>query len=292
MSRASNLTRREWLLSTAAVPLLAAPQSKSFGVQLYSLRSILKREPDRALKAIADIGFKEIEGYSRPDMPALIPRLKQYGLTPRSCYIETPLITADWELYPEFKRIELPQAIDSLGNAGIEYFTMDYISPGARGDGEDFYRRTADRMNAAAELCHKSRLKFAYRTHAFEFEGRSGKRPVDLLTVRLDPKLVTFEVDVFWASVAGLDPVELLKSWKGRVSMVHLQDKAKGTPGQFNEAIGQGTFTEAGAGVLDFPAILKAAAAAGARYYFIEQDETQLDPIESLRQSFAYLKTI
>ena len=71
---------------------------------------------------------------------------------------------------------------------------MDYIPPGARGDGDDFFRRTADRMNAAAELCRKAGMKFAYRTHAFEFGGRAGLRPMDIFRERLDAKLVAFEL--------------------------------------------------------------------------------------------------
>lgn len=298
----SEINRRQWLAGICAAsaatrfPLAGAVNPPTFGVQLYSVRSLLRREPDRVLQALAAIGFREVEGYSRPATIALLPKIKQYGLTARSCYIETPLITKDWELYPDLKPVSLPEAIDSMRDAGIDYFTMDYIAPGARGDADDFYRRTADRMNAAAEMCRKAGLKFAYRTHAFEFGGRAGLRPIDIFMERLDPKLVGFEVDVFWASVAGLDPVELLKGWKVRVPMLHLQDKAgdgsKKAPAQFSEMVAQGAFTEAGSGVLNFPAILKAAQAAGVKYYFVERDETPGDPLESLRKGFDYLKTL
>jgi sugar phosphate isomerase/epimerase len=296
-----NQTRREWLarIPTASAAstifgykLSGAPGPRLFGVQLHSVSGLVRREPDRVLQAIAAMGFSEVEGYSRPDMLALIPNIRRYGLTPRSCYCETPLITTDWERYPDLRRIPLPEAIDSLHEAGIEYFTMDYIPPGARGDADDFYRRTADRMNAAAEMCRKSGLKFAYRNHAFEFGGRAGLRPIDIFKERLDPKLVGLELDVFWASVAGIDPVELLKSWKGHVPMLHLQDKALGAPAQFSEAIGQGAFAEPGSGVLNFPAILKAAAASGVRYYFVERDQVPGDPLESLHRSLEYLKKI
>jgi sugar phosphate isomerase/epimerase len=294
-------TRRQWLAGLTAVsaasavieyPLSGAANPRSFGVQLYTVRNLLRKEPDRTLQAIAAIGYREVEGYNRPDMLALMTKIKQNGLTPRSCYIETPLITTDWEQYPDLRRVSLPEAIDSVRDAGIGYFTMDYIPPGARGDADDFYRRTADRMNAAAEMCRIAGLKFAYRNHAFEFGGRAGLRPIDIFLERLEPKLVGFEMDAFWASVAGLDPVELIRSWKGRVPMLHLQDKARGTPGQFSENAGPGAFAEAGGGVLNFPAILKAAAAAGVKYYFVEQDQVSGDPLESLRKSFEYLKTL
>jgi sugar phosphate isomerase/epimerase len=286
------LSRRECLrviAGTAASRLTAATPPRVTGVQLYSVRAALKRDPDRILQTLVSIGFKEVEGYSRPETIALAPKLKQYGLTVRSCQIETPLLTANWEPYPELKQVTLPEAIDSLAGAGVEYFTMGYISPGARGDADDFFRRTADRMNAAAELCRKSGLRFAWQNHAFEFEGQPGHRPIDIYKERLDQKLVGLELNVFWASVAGEDPLRLLKDWKGHVPLLHLNDKAKDAPRQFSETIGLGAFVEAGSGDIDFPAILKAAPAAGVRAMFAGQDETAGDPIEGLRRSFAYL---
>ena len=232
---------------------------------------------------------KRWRAYSRPETVALAPKIKQYGLTVRSCQVETPLITANWEPYPELKQVTLPEAIDSLAGAGVEYFTMGYISPGARGDDDDFFRRTADRMNAAAELGRKSGLRFAWQNHAFEFEGQPGHRPIDIYKERLDQKLVGLELNVFWASVAGQDLLRLLKEWKGRVSLLQLSDKAKDAPHQFSENIGLGAYIEAGAGDVDFPAILKAAPAAGVKVQFVGQDEALGDPIESLRRSFAYL---
>jgi sugar phosphate isomerase/epimerase len=289
----TNLSRRKCLQviagTAAASRLTGAAPARVTGVQLYVVRSALKREPDRVLAALAAIGFKELEGFSRPDTVLLAPKLKQYGLTLRSCQVETPLITADWELYPEIRRITLPEAIDSVAGAGAEYFTMGYISPGARGDNDDFFRRTADRMNAAAELCRKSGLRFAWQNHAFEFAGQPDQRPIDIYKQRLDPKLAGLELNVFWASVAGQDPLRLLREWKGRVPLLQLNDKAKDAPHQFSENIGRGAFAEAGSGDIDFRAILKAAPAAGVRFQFAGQDETENDPIESLRRGFAYL---
>jgi sugar phosphate isomerase/epimerase len=273
----------------ATASLSAAAQSRVIGVQIYAVRAVLKKDPDRVLHELAGIGFKEVEGYSRAETIALVPKLKQYGMNVRSCQIETPLITANWESYPELKPITLPAAIDSLAAAGVEYFTLGYISPGARGDNYDFFRRTADRMNAAAELGRKSGLRFAWQNHAFEFEGQPGRRPIDIYRERLDAKLVGLELNVFWASLAGQDPLRLLKEWKGHVPLLQLNDKAKDTPNQFSENAGLGAFVEAGAGDIDFPAIFKAAPAAGVRYQFSGQDETPGDPIESLRRSFAYL---
>jgi sugar phosphate isomerase/epimerase len=135
-------------------------------------------------------------------------------------------------------------------------------------------------------------MQFAYHNHAYEFGGTPGKRPFDIFVDRLDPRYVQFELDVFWLSVAGQDPVNALKKLKGRVALLHLKDKAKDAPHQFNENVPATAFKEVGSGEIDFPAILKAAPAAGVKQYIVEQDQTPGDPLDSLRKSFEYLKTV
>jgi sugar phosphate isomerase/epimerase len=236
------------------------------------------------------MGFKEAEGYSRAETLALAPRLKQYGLNARSCAVEVPLITQNWEPYPEYKPLSLGEAIDGVAAAGIEYFTMGYIGPGARGDGDDFYRRTADRMNAAGELCKKVKIRFAWQSHAFEFEGQPGARPIDIYKERLDPKVVALELDVFWAVVAGQDPVRLLKEYKGRVPLLRLNDKAKDAPRQFSEQIALGAYAALGEGAIDLAGVLKAAAGAGVEFCFIGQNQVPGDPLVSLRSALKWLQ--
>ncbi len=291
-------TRRQWLAAAAAtaavntiIPLVRAAMPRPLGAQLYTVRSILMKEPDRVLKTIADIGYTEVEG-NRADLIALLPKIQQYGLKPVSCHIETPLITKMWDQYPDLKEMSLEDAIDSAKKVGVSYFTLAYISPSARGDGDDFFRRTADRMNAAGELCKKAGMQMAYHNHAYEFGGKPGMRPIDIFFDRLDPLLVRMEIDVFWLSVAGQDPVETLKKWKGRVALLHLKDKANDAPHMFAENMPAGAFQEVGSGSLNFPAILKAAPGAGVKHYIVEQDQTPGDPLESLRKSFNYLKTV
>jgi len=293
MSLTSNLSRRQWLassLSLAAAPLAAAAAaSRVIGVQLYTVRGTLMKDSDHVLKTIADIGYREIEGAGRADLIALAPKIKDLGMKIVSCHVETPLITGDWEKYRGLKPVPLEEAIASLKNIGAEYFTMAYIQPQARGD-LDFYRKTADNMNHAAQMCRKAGLQFAYHNHAFEFAGKPGERPIDIFHDRLDGRLVKLEMDVFWVSVAGNDPIAMMQQWKGRVGLLHLKDKAKDMPVQYSESVPPASFKEVGSGVLDFAAILKAAPAAGVKHYFVEQDQAAGDPLDSLRKSFEYLK--
>ena len=111
---------------------------------------------------------------------------------------------------------------------------MAYIQPQARGD-LDFYRRTADNMNHAAELCGKAGLRFAYHDHAFEFAGKEGERPIDIFYDRLDKNLVALEMDVFWVSVAGNDPVEMLQDGKAAWGCCTSRTRRRAPPVQYSE---------------------------------------------------------
>jgi sugar phosphate isomerase/epimerase len=275
MPRRFTLSRREWLMTvSASAALAAAPPQRPFGIQLEAVRDALTKDPDQTLKAIAAAGYTEVEGYARRESLALLPKIRQSGLTLRSCVIETPLITADWDNYPQFKQLPLKDAIQSLKDAGAEYCSMGVIPLGARGDGEDFFRRTADRMNAAGELCRKAGMKFVWANQDFEFQGTLGLRPIDIYRDRLDPNLVKLELDVVWLAAVKLNPVEFMKQWKGRVALVRLRNKAKDS------------FAPIGEGEIDFGAIMKAAQAAGAKYYFVYDD------MENLSKALTWLKKL
>ena len=293
MSISTNFTRRQMLASLpllAAAPRAFAKAQRPLGVQLYSVRGTLMKESEKVIKAIAQIGYKEIEGASRKDLITLLPLIKQNGMKAVSCHVETALITEDWDNYG-IKKVELAEAIESVKNAGVQYFTMPYIMPKARGNA-DFFKKTADQMNHVAAECHKAGLQFCYHNHAFEFGGKPGERPIDIFKERLDHKLVHLEMDLFWVSVAGHDPLEMLKEWKGRVALLHLKDKAKDQPVQYAENVDRSAFKEVGSGSLNFAAILKAAPAAGVKHYFVEQDQTPGDPLDSLKKSFDYVSKL
>jgi sugar phosphate isomerase/epimerase len=150
----------------------------------------------------------------------------------------------------------------------------------------------AGKLNKAGEKARAAGLKFCYHNHAFEFEPMDGSMPAHAMFHALDPELVDLELDIFWLSVAGQDPVEMLRQMAGRAPLVHLKDKASGTETRYNESVPRTTFKEVGNGVIDWVKVLQAADTAGVKHFFVEQDQTPGDPVESLRQSFAYLKKL
>jgi sugar phosphate isomerase/epimerase len=296
------MTRRQW--SAASLGLLASAGARGagfthpLGAALYTVRNVLPTAADATLKSIAEIGYREVEA-DRATLLSIAPMLKNYGLKPVSCHFETPLITGNWKPWLSQRRPGFAaegttwnQAIEDAKKLGVEYMVMAYILPQERGDSE-YFKQLADKMNKAGAESRAAGLKFCYHNHCFEFRGERGQRPIDILLERLDKKAVGLELDVFWVSVGGNDPVEMLKQNAGRIPLLHLKDKAKGTPVLYEEAKAtRQSFKEVGAGSLDFPAILKAASAAGAQHYFVEQDQTPGDPVASLRQSYEYLRKV
>ena len=298
-------TRREWLQLTAAGTLQAATvlgrrthaaAPPRLGVQLYTVREQLKTEAQATLKAIADIGYKELE-LSRADIARLAPMAKSVGLTPVSTHIEAPLVTGNWDAWAEVARAEpagertLAKALDTARAQGIKYAVVSYLQPAERGTTAAAYEKFADQLNRAGETARVAGLTLGYHNHGFEFVPLpDGRRPLDVLLSRLDPALAKLELDVFWVSITGADPSQFLAQHKGRIALLHLKDKAKDAPRETDERkVAKTTFTEVGHGALDFPGILEAARAAGVEHYFVEQDQTPGNPLASLRQSYDYL---
>jgi sugar phosphate isomerase/epimerase len=299
------ITRRQLSAAGLGMAALSSRAAAAFthplGAELYTVRSLMPNAAEQTLQAIAAIGYKEVE-LDRVTLLRVAPMLEKFGLIPAACHIETPLVTGAWQPWLKMaaqrkttyadQSVTLAQAIEETGKRGVKYIVIPYLHPEERGD-LDSYKRLADKMNHAGAQARAAGLGFCYHNHAFEFEGERGKRPIDILIERLDKKSVALELDVFWVSVSGNDPVEMLKLLKGRVPLVHLKDKAKDAPVLYSEAkVTPPTFKEVGAGSLNFVAILKAAAAAGTKHYFVEQDQTPGDPVASLKQSYQYLRSL
>jgi sugar phosphate isomerase/epimerase len=280
------MTRRSFVEAAALAglaPRLFAKQLTSIGVQLYTVRGVLPQKPAETLRAIESIGYREVEA-TFASLDQIWPALEATHLKPVSCHLDSKAVTQG----PED---ELARAMEDLKKRGFSYAVMPYLPPNERG-GLDVIKALAEKLNRAGEKARAAGLKFCYHNHAFEFEPMDGSMPAHVLMENVDPKLVGWELDVFWVSVAGHDPVEALSLLTGRVPLLHLKDKATGTEVRYNESVPRTAFKEVGNGVLDWAKVLKAADEAGVQHYFVEQDQTPGDPLESLRQSFAFLKKL
>jgi sugar phosphate isomerase/epimerase len=260
-----------------------AEQLKTVGLQLYTVRTILPEKPAETLNAIDAIGYREAEA-TFAGLDKIWGALTATRLKPVSIHLDSALLSKGSD-------DEIARTMDGLKQKGFSYAVYPYLPPAERG-GLDAIKKLAAGLNRAGEKAHAAGLNFCYHNHAFEFEPMEGTLPFQVLMDNTDKKNVGLEMDVFWVSVAGHDPVEMLGKYAGRVPLLHLKDKASGTPVMYKESVARTAFKEVGNGVLDWPKILRAASAAGVQHYFVEQDQTPGDPIDSLRQSFNFISKL
>jgi len=253
-------------------------QSQNLGVQLYTVRSIIDKDPAKVLGAIQEIGYTEVE-CTYDNLKPIWSALKQTSLHPVSVHVGG-LESAD----------KLNTALSDIKQRGFQYVVVPYLDT-VKG-GVEGLKRIADSLNNMGEKASAQGLTLCYHNHAHDFSPLGETPALEMLLSQTNSSYVQLEMDVFWVTEAGLDPVKLLQKYNGRVPLVHLKDRSKNlTKTQYSENVPHNAFASVGSGSIDFPAVLSAAAAAGVRHYFVEQDFTPGDPIAALRQSYTYLKT-
>ncbi len=285
----SHTTRRVFVAQSAALVPMARSlfayeslRASNLGVQLYTVRNVIGKDPAATLEAIQKIGYTEIEAVYA-NLHEIWAALKQTSLQPVSVHIDEAIFMKGGS--------DLDSALADVKERGFQYAVVPYIPVEQRG-GADMFKKLAETLNNSGEKAQSHGLKLCYHNHAFEYKPIDGKTGLEMLMNETQKGLVSLELDIFWASVGGHDPVELLKTYSGRVLLLHLKDKSKSfTKTQYNENVPHDAFKEAGSGSIDIPSVLKAADTAGVQHYFVEQDQTPGDPIESLRTSFNYLET-
>lgn len=253
------------------------------GLQLYSLRDIIKNNIKDIIGKVAAIGYQEVEtyGYSKAtgfwglDPEAFNNLLKENGLTtPSGHYTMDNFI--EGKNPDEFK--SYLEAANAIGNT---YITMPYLQAPLRQTEADF-RHIANKLNEAAILCKNAGLKLAYHNHDFEFTKFGNTTGYDILLNETDAKLIDFELDIYWTIRSGIDPLELFKAHPHRFTMWHIKDMDKKN-NKLNAEVGQGQ--------IDFKKIFTGAKTAGVKHYFVEHEiNYQPDEFGSIKTSFNYVK--
>lgn len=268
-------------------PLNAFKQEPLIGLQLYTVRDAMQQDPVHTLQQVAKIGYNSVEGatYTGSEKfygmdPLLFKKvLKDNGLVMLSNHYrlgeeKSPAIVKGTMLH------DWQKAVDDAAEAGLKYMVCAYLSAEERGS-LDTYKALAEAFNKAGTTCKKSGIQFCYHNHDFEFEAQRGVYPYDILLDDTDKNLVKMEMDLYWVTKAGHDPLELFKKHPGRFPLWHVKDMAK-TPDH--------TFTEVGNGTIDFKSIFHQKALAGMKYFYVEQDTCPGSPFDSITQSFNYIK--
>ncbi|OON67071.1 sugar phosphate isomerase/epimerase family protein [Hymenobacter sp. CRA2] len=278
------------LLSAGALlsPSLLAAPTKYIGLQLYTLREAMAKDPAGTLAKVAQLGYNSVEGATYTgsqkfyglDPAAFAKLLKQHGLIMPSSHYRLGEEQEKGQPVQGTMLHGWDQAVDDAAQAGVKYMVCAYLSEAERGN-LDHYKLLAERLNKAGERCKKAGIQLCYHNHDFEFAALDGKLPFDVLLQQTDKNLVQMELDLYWATKAGHDPVALFKQHPGRFPLWHVKDMDK-TP--------QRGFTEVGNGSIDFKRIFAQAQQAGLKYFFVEQDQTPGSPFDSIQQSITHIK--
>jgi sugar phosphate isomerase/epimerase len=278
--------RRNFLKTTTAFaaasmlsPLFSCSgtKEKTIGLQLYTVRDKIKQDLDMTLNRLAEIGYNSLEaaGYSLSDGTF-------YGMSPKAFSekvkgLGMPLTSSHSIVEPA----DAEKIFTDSAEAGCKYVIYPYLAENFRTN-IDGYKATAEKFNKIGEIAKKYDIRFGYHNHAFEFENMNGQTGMDILISETDPSLVTFEIDVYWVTRGGYDPVEYMKKFPGRFEIYHLKDMVK-TEDMF--------FAPVGSGRIDFESIFEAKEIAGMEMFYVEQDSFKdLDAFESIEMSFNYLK--
>ncbi len=270
--------------------LAAAHQLDSVGVELYTVRALMKTDVPGTLAKVAAIGYKEVEfagyfDYSPKDLRAL---LDKNGLTAPACHVSYAVVQNKW-----------PETVEAGRILGHKYIVCPWIDESQR-QSADGYKQAAELFNKAGEASRKAGIQFGYHNHFWEFlpdKSLGDKLPYDYLLESTDPANLKMELDLCWITVAGKDPLAYFKKYPGRFKLVHVKDLSKIPPIDPSKASKEmidevaKNFTAIGGGVINWKVLLPAAQDAGVKHFFVENDEPK-DAIANLTDSYAYLSKL
>ena len=257
------------------------------GLELYTVRDLMKTDVPGTLSKVAAIGYKEVEfaGYFDHSPKDLRAMLDKDGLTAPSCHVSYDVLQNHWQ-----------EAIDAGHVMGHKYIICPWIDDEQR-KSSDGYKRAAELFNKAGEISRKQGIEFAYHNHFWEFlpsPQLNGQLPYDFLLANTEAANVKMELDLCWITVAGKDPLAYFKKYPDRFALVHVKDlsklpkldPSKNSQGMIHEVAA--TFTPIGGGVIQWKKLLPAAQKVGVKHFFVENDEPK-DAIPNITASYEYL---
>ncbi len=288
-----NSERRGFLQGVAATAACAVMSAHAaakpryrMGLQMYTVRDPMARDPLGTLGRIAALGYRNLETYGfEPDalkyygMPAPDFRkvLDDRGLTTTSGHYDLHAYLAK---PAEAMTAYIDRCIQGAQALNQEYITWAWLDPQSRS--LESFKRVAQRLNMIGEQAAKAGLKVAYHNHDFEFSPHEGGAiGYDIILRETDPALVKLQLDLFWvAHSSQRTPHELFQLQPGRFVMWHVKDMDS-----------QKRYTELGNGSIDFTRIIPDAQLAGLEEYFVEQgDNFAVNPMKSIETSAQYVR--
>lgn len=299
------LTRRNFLQATTTAMvcgaaglrggrLLASPFGLPIGLQLYSVREMLPKDYEGTLKQIAALGYREVEaaGFYNHTPQQVKQAMQAAGLRCVSAHYGFTDLDKNFQQTLDFNKelgtsyiicsfpgFKNPSLVKGMSHrVQVESFRLDD------------YKWNAEQFNHWGEKVKAAGMKFGYHNHTMEFKPQDGVVPYDELVRLTDPALVTFEMDCGWVMVGGGNPVEYLRKYPTRISMLHVKDfKHTDKPASVTAPPPS---AELGRGEMDYRPVFEAAKKANIKHYFVEQEEFDIAPMEALKIDADYMKNL
>lgn len=275
------LTRRKFVGSAAARltalamdrTALAQNAERPIGVQLYTVRSLLPNDLAGTLAAIRKIGYQNVETF-----------VAEYKLSARN--LRKAILDAGLKVpSAHFGYDDFESRFDYAKELGVECIVCSMI-PRRIADSAEGYKRGAEQYNKWGEQAKNIGLRFGFHNHNVEFQKYGDVTGFDVLMKYTDPALVQWQMDCYWVAQAGHDPGAMLRRYGHRMQSLHLKDRKPNVPVSVDTGPSSAHFTEVGEGTLDWVTIFRLAARDHIPYMFVEQDETDKPPLESLQVSY------
>lgn len=266
----------------AGLDLYADPYGIPVGLQLYTVRKQLDTDFAGTLHKVASVGYTQVQFSGFHNQP--VPKIKQL-------INEIGLKTAAGHFDYELLKSNLSRVTNDAHTLGMSYVVLSSVPESYR-HSVDAYKRAAEFFNKTGDGCRKAGLHFGYHNHNRDFEKFGDTIALDLMLQNTDPASVCYEMDCFWVTRAGYDPVAYMNKYPGRFPVLHIKDERKHYPPTVSGRTPSEAFAPVGKGVIDWKRIFAAAPKGGLKYYFVEQDQTELPVFQAIKISYDYLHAL
>lgn len=264
-------------------PLFLQAGKTPIGLQLWSIREDMKKDPLGVLKQVAKIGFQEVEGgssYEKGKFYGILPtkfkqELQSLGLKMTSGHYSIDEATLKSQAVSDVLKL----AVDSAKEVGNKYFIQPYVDVSKRN--LDDYKRLFDAMNVVGAHCQSNGLQFAYHNHEFEFQKIEDKTIYQMILESTDPKLVKMQMDLYWVYFAKQNPYDWFKKYPNRFDLFHMKDLANSEKRET---------TEIGDGTIDFKSIIDHVGKK--KKFIVELEHYKTTPLLGVEKSYQNLRKL
>ena len=253
-----------------------SPSEKEIGIQLYSARDDMKKDPATTVQKIGEMGYSFVEAAGYSDG-------KFYGMEPEEF---TQLVEENgMEFLASHTGRDVPDennwdetmawwddCIAAHKAAGVQYIVQPWMG-NVGYESLDGLKRYCDYFNAVGEKCAAQGIKFGYHNHAKEFQQLEGQTIYDFMLENTNPEHVFFQLDLYWIKEGGASAVEYFNEYPDRFELWHVKDEAE---------LGE-------SGEMDFETVFANAEKSGMEHIVVEVEKYNYEPLVSIQKSIEYL---